>query len=111
MLEPQLKSIYHIATSDITVTQNVSTTAVPVTFGETAAGATLLSDYNTSSACTDSSGAAVTNVGSATAPAVNIPVSVTGAGANGRAQTITCTIKANGRRSCKIQGRKYRNDL
>ncbi|MGL5829411.1 MAG: GEVED domain-containing protein, partial [Angustibacter sp.] len=72
---------------DILVTQNVQTTAIPLTMSEAGAGGTSLGDYAASYACVNGSGASVSTTAS-----VNIPVSVTGAGANGQAQTLTCTV-------------------
>ncbi len=87
------KSVYHTDTPDVTVATNVSTAPVTgVAIAETAAGATVLANYATTSACTNAAGTAVTVGGTASAPTVTIPQSVTGASANGQAQTITCTL-------------------
>ena len=87
------RTVYHTDTPDVTVAGNVSTAAVTgVVLTETGAGATILTDYVTTSACTNAAGTAVTVGGSALAPSITIPQSVTGASANGRAQTITCTL-------------------
>ena len=87
------KSVYHINTPDVTVATNVTTAAVTgVVLTETGAGATSLANYTTTSACTNAAGTAVTVGGTAIAPSITIPQSVTGAAANGRAQTITCTL-------------------
>lgn len=89
------KSVYQATTTanDVTVATNVATAAVTgVILTETGAGATALIDYATASACTNAAGTAVTVAGTALAPSVTIPQSVTGAAANGQAQTITCTL-------------------
>ncbi len=87
------RSVYNIAPSDVTVATDIATAAITgVIATETAAGATVLNDYNTTSACTNAAGTAVTVGGTALAPSITIPQSVTGAGANGQAQTITCTL-------------------
>jgi uncharacterized repeat protein (TIGR01451 family) len=87
------KSVYHIDTPNVTVATNVST--VPITgvvLTETGAGATTLANYTTTSLCTNAAGTPVDVGGSAIAPSITIPQSVTGASANGQAQTITCTL-------------------
>ncbi|MGL5828663.1 MAG: Ig-like domain-containing protein, partial [Angustibacter sp.] len=84
------KSVDDATTSgptDITVSQNVQTTAIPMTVAEQAAAGTNLGLYTASVACRNAAGALVSSAG-----AVNIPASVTGATANGQAQTITCTF-------------------
>ncbi len=87
------KSVYHTDAPDVTVAANVATAPVAgVVLSETAAGSTVLTDYATTSACTNAAGTAVTVGGTAIAPSITIPQSVTGATANGQAQTITCTL-------------------
>lgn len=89
------KSVYQATTTanDVTVGTNVATAPVAgVILTEAGAGGTLLTNYNTTSACTNAAGTAVTVGGTALAPSITIPQSVTGAAANGQAQTITCTL-------------------
>ena len=89
------KSVYQATTTanDVTVGTNVANAAVTgVILTETGAGATVLTNYTTTSACTNAAGTVVTVGGTALAPSITIPQSVTGAGANGQAQTITCTL-------------------
>jgi uncharacterized repeat protein (TIGR01451 family) len=89
------KSVYQATTTanDVTVGANVATATVTgVILTETGAGTTALTDYATTSACTNAAGTAVTVGGTALAPSITIPQSVTGAAANGQAQTITCTL-------------------
>ena len=94
------ETVYHTDTPDVTVAGNVSTAAVTgVVLTETGAGGTVFTDYVTTSACMNAAGTAVTVGGTALAPSITIPQSVTGASANGRAQTITCTL-TNTRRPC-----------
>lgn len=89
------KSIYQATTTanDVTVGANVA--AAPVTgviLTEAAAGGTVLTNYSTTSACTNAAGTAVVVGGTARAPTITIPQSTTGASANGQAQTITCML-------------------
>jgi trimeric autotransporter adhesin len=89
------KSIYQATTTanDVTVGTNVA--AAPITgviLTEAGAGGTVLTNYSTTSACTNAAGTAVVVGGTALAPSITIPQSVTGVSANGQAQTITCTL-------------------
>ncbi len=87
------RTVYHNGTPDVTVATNVANAAITgVILSEAAAGATVLANYATTVACVNGAGTAVTPGGTATAPTVTIPQSLTGASANGRAQTITCTL-------------------
>ena len=89
------KSVYKATTTanDVTVAGDVATGPVAgVVLSESGSGATVLTDYNTASACTNAAGTAVNVGGTALAPSITIPQSVTGAAANGQAQTITCTL-------------------
>jgi trimeric autotransporter adhesin len=98
------RSVYQATTTanDVTVASNVATAAVTgVVLTETAAGATVLTDYATTSICTNAAGTAVSVGGTALAPSITIPQSVTGAAANGQAQTITCTL-TNTRKSASL---------
>lgn len=89
------KTIYQATTTanDVTVGTNVA--AAPITgviLTEAGAGGTVLTNYSTTSACTNAAGTAVVVGGTALAPSITIPQSVTGVSANGQAQTITCTL-------------------
>jgi uncharacterized repeat protein (TIGR01451 family) len=87
------RSVYNTGTPDVTVATDIKTAAISgVILTETAAGATVLTNYATTSACVNAAGTAVTVGGTALAPSITIPQSLTGAAANGRAQTITCTL-------------------
>ncbi len=87
------RSVYHTGTPDVTVATNIKNAAVSgIVLTETAAGATVLTNYVTTSACTNAAGTAVTVGGTASAPSITIPQTTTGASANGQAQTITCTL-------------------
>ena len=80
--------------NDINSATNIESTGVTVTSAETAAGTTQLSGYSTTVACVNAAGTAVTfTAGTAnqSISSLTIPQSVTGASANGQAQTITCT--------------------
>ena len=89
------KSVYQATTTanDVTVASNIAIAAVTgVVLTEAGAGGTLLTSYSTTSACTNAAGTAVIVGGTALAPSITIPQSVTGVSANGQAQTITCTL-------------------
>jgi trimeric autotransporter adhesin len=89
------KSVYQSTTTanDVTVASDIAITPVTgVVLTEAGAGGTLLTSYSTTSACTNAAGTAVIVGGTALAPSVTIPQSLTGASANGQAQTITCSL-------------------
>ena len=89
------RSVYQATTTanDVTVASNIAIAPVTgVVLTEEGAGGTLLTSYSTSSACTNAAGTAVIVGGTALAPSITIPQSVSGASANGQAQTITCTL-------------------
>jgi trimeric autotransporter adhesin len=89
------KSVYQSTTTanDVTVASDIAIAPVTgVVLTEAGAGGTLLTSYSTTSACTNAAGTAVIVGGTALAPSVTIPQSLTGASANGQAQTITCTL-------------------
>ena len=89
------KSVYQATTTanDVTVVSEIAIAAVTgVVLTEAGAGGTSLANYNTTSACTNAAGTAVIVGGTALAPSITIPQSVTGVSANGQAQTITCTL-------------------
>lgn len=87
------RTLYHNSASgapDLTVAQNIATTAITTTASEApAAGNT--GQYVTTYACVNGAGAPVAT-GTGTSVNLTLPVSVTGAGANGQAQAITCTF-------------------
>lgn len=87
------RTLYHNSASgapDLTVAQNITTTAITTTASEApAAGNTGV--YATTYACVNGAGTAVAT-GTGTSVNLTLPVSVTGAAANGRAQSITCTF-------------------
>ncbi len=87
------RTLYHNSASgapDLTVAQNIATTAVTTTVAEAPAAGTTAT-YVSSYACVNGAGAAVAS-GTGTSVNLTLPASVTGAAANGRAQTITCTF-------------------
>jgi hypothetical protein len=84
------RTVYHAGSPDVTVATNITTAAITgVAITETAAGATIMADYSTTSACVDGNGAVVTPGGTPAAPTITIPQS---SGNNAKAQTITCTL-------------------
>ena len=84
------KTVYHTDTPDVTVATNIQNASIAgVALTETAAGASVLTDYATTSACVDANNTAVVTGGTAAAPTVTIPQSAAG---NAKAQTITCTL-------------------
>ncbi|MBT2745512.1 MULTISPECIES: GEVED domain-containing protein [unclassified Lysobacter] len=87
------RTLYHNSASgapDLTVAQNITTTAITTTVSEVPTPATTAL-YVSTYACVNGSGASVAT-GTGTSVNITLPVSVTGAAANGRAQTITCTF-------------------
>jgi trimeric autotransporter adhesin len=105
------RSVYQATSTvnDVTVGVDVAAAAVSgVILTEAGAGATVLADYNTTSTCTNAAGTAVAVGGTALAPSITIPQSITGASANGLAQTITCTL-TNTRKSASISITKTDN--
>ena len=104
------KSVYHTNSPDVTVATDVSSAPITgVALGETAAGATVLANYATTSACVDGAGTTVTPGGTPSAPTVTIPASITGASANGKAQTIICTLTNARLASVKLQKKTLGN--
>ena len=100
------KSVYQATTTanDVTVGTNVASAPITgVVLTETAAGTTSLANYATTSSCINAAGTAVTVGGTAVAPSITIPQSLTGASANGQAQTITCTLtNTNNKATLKV---------
>lgn len=87
------RTLYHNSASgapDLTVAQNIATTAVTTTVSESPTAATTGS-YTSTYSCVNGAGATVAT-GSGTSLNITLPVSVTGAAANGRAQALTCTF-------------------
>ncbi|SDZ20560.1 hypothetical protein SAMN04487939_12268 [Lysobacter sp. yr284] len=89
------RTLYHNSASgvpDLTVAQNIATTAITTAVVEVpSAGTTAL--YTATYTCVNGAGAAVANgTGTGTSVNITLPVSVTGAAANGRAQAVTCTF-------------------
>jgi hypothetical protein len=87
------RTLYHNSASgapDLTVAQNIATTAITTTVGEAPTAATT-GQYVSTYVCVNGAGATVAT-GSGTSVNITLPVSVTGAAANGRAQTVTCTF-------------------
>ncbi|MGL5930570.1 MAG: DUF7507 domain-containing protein, partial [Dermatophilaceae bacterium] len=83
------RTVYHTSAfgaPDITVPQNVATTAVPLTITEQQAPGFAL--HSTTYRCVDGTGATITS-GNGTSISTVIPAST---GSNGRAQNITCTF-------------------
>jgi uncharacterized repeat protein (TIGR01451 family) len=105
------RSVYQATSTvnDVTVGINIAVAAVTgVILTEAGAGATALTDYSTTSACINAAGTAVVVGGTALAPSITIPQSITGATANGLAQTITCTL-TNTRKTASISITKTDN--
>jgi large repetitive protein len=87
------RTLYHNAASgapDLSVAQNIATTAITTTVSESPTPATTGS-YTSTYLCVNGAGAAIAT-GTGTSLNITLPVSVTGAAANGRAQTVTCTF-------------------
>ncbi|MGO1070680.1 GEVED domain-containing protein [Lysobacter sp. CA199] len=89
------RTLYHNSASgapDLTVAQDITTTAINTTASEVPTPATTAL-YVSTYACVDGSGASVqTGTGTGTSVNLTLPFSETGAAANGRAQAITCTF-------------------
>jgi len=88
------RTVFHTSANgapDVTTATNIQSAAVSTTVGETAGTATSLANYTSTYSCVDGTGATVAS-GTGTSTAVTLPQSVTGASANGRAQSITCTL-------------------
>jgi uncharacterized repeat protein (TIGR01451 family) len=83
------KSVYNTDSPDITVATNVATAAIT----GLAVSETVISggSYTSTYSCSNALGAVVAS-GSGTSATITVPQSVTGAGANGNAQTISCTF-------------------
>jgi hypothetical protein len=87
------RTLYHNSASgapDLTVAQNITTTAITTTVSEVPTPATTAL-YVSTYACVNGAGATVAT-GTGTSVNITLPVSVPGATANGRAQTVTCTF-------------------
>jgi hypothetical protein len=87
------RTLYHNSASgapDLTVAQNITTTAITTTVSEVPTPATTAL-YVSTYACVNGAGATVAT-GTGTSVNITLPVSVPGAAANGRAQTVTCTF-------------------
>ncbi|MGH8083215.1 MAG: GEVED domain-containing protein, partial [Lysobacter sp.] len=87
------RTLYHNSASgapDLTVAQNITTTAITTTVSEVPTPATTALYVSTYS-CVNGAGATVAT-GTGTTINITLPVSVTGSAANGRAQTVTCTF-------------------
>ncbi|MFK3650885.1 GEVED domain-containing protein [Lysobacter enzymogenes] len=87
------RTLYHNSASgapDLTVAQNIATTAITTTVAEVPNAATT-DLYTATYNCVNGAGAAVAS-GTGTSINITLPVSVTGAAANGRAQTVVCTF-------------------
>ncbi|QWP77550.1 hypothetical protein J5226_03845 [Lysobacter sp. K5869] len=87
------RTLYHNSASgapDLTVAQNIATTAITTTVAEVPNAATTAL-YTATYNCANGAGATVAT-GTGTSVNITLPVSVTGAAANGRAQAITCTF-------------------
>ena len=87
------RTLYHNSASgapDLTVAQNIATTAITTTVAEVPNAATTAL-YTATYNCVNGAGAAVAT-GTGTSINITLPVSVTGAAANGRAQAVTCTF-------------------
>ncbi len=84
------QSIYHnttFGTADVTVAQDVSGAAIPMTFAEVASAGNQYA-FTSTYACVSATGATVTS-GSGISGSLNIPQST---GTNAQAQSITCTF-------------------
>ena len=89
------RSAYHTDSPEIPLTIDVSNAPVTgVVMSETAFGSTLLSNYYTTSTCNNKNIQLPPSAigGTPSAPSVTIPKSITGSGANGLDQFITCQI-------------------
>lgn len=87
------RTLYHNSASgapDLTVAQNIATTAITTTVAEVPNAATTAL-YTATYSCVNGAGAGVAT-GTGTSINITLPVSVTGAAANGRAQAVTCTF-------------------
>ncbi|MBN7136861.1 hypothetical protein A7A76_19145 [Lysobacter enzymogenes] len=87
------RTLYHNSASgapDLTVAQNIATTAITTTVAEVPNAATTAL-YTATYSCVDGAGATVAT-GTGTSINITLPVSVTGAAANGRAQAVVCTF-------------------
>lgn len=87
------RTLYHNSASgapDLTVAQNIATTAITTTVAEVPNAATTAL-YTATYNCVNGAGVAVAT-GTGTSVNLTLPVSVTGAAANGRAQAVTCTF-------------------
>ena len=87
------RTLYHNSASgapDLTVAQNIATTAITTTVTEVPTPATT-GVYTNTYSCVNGSGATIAT-GTGTSVNITLPVSVTGAAANGRAQAVTCTF-------------------
>lgn len=87
------RTLYHNNASgapDLTVLQDIATTAITTAVVEVPNAATT-AQYSATYSCVNGAGATVAN-GTGTSVNITLPVSVTGAAANGRAQTVTCTF-------------------
>ncbi|QWF16346.1 GEVED domain-containing protein [Lysobacter capsici] len=87
------RTLYHNSASgapDLTVAQNITTTAITTTVVEVPTAATTAL-YVSTYACVNGAGATVAT-GTGTSVNITLPVSVIGAAANGRAQAVTCTF-------------------
>jgi uncharacterized repeat protein (TIGR01451 family) len=85
-----VKTLFHTSSygaPDLTVTQNVATTAVPITIAETPTGSTT-AGYTSTYACVNAAGTSLAS-GSGTSGSVSVPAST---GSNGNQQSITCTF-------------------
>ena len=87
------RTLYHNSASgapDLTVAQNISTTAITTAVAEVPTPATTAL-YVSTYACVNGAGATVAT-GTGITVNITLPASVTGAAANGQAQTVTCTF-------------------
>lgn len=87
------RTLYHNSASgapDLTVSQNITTTAITTTVSEVPNAATT-AQYTATYNCVNGAGTAVAT-GTGTSVNITLPVSVVGAAANGLAQAVTCTF-------------------
>ena len=76
----------------VTVALNVSTNTLNFTLSETGGTGTNLADYTSAYNCVNGAGTTVASADPSASANLSIPLSTTGAGANGRQQNITCNF-------------------